>query len=122
MRHGRGVLYIKWGQKVDRTLQRSIQSLHAVHPELPVHVHEITAGGTFLDKAQMHQFTPFEQTLYLDVDTVVLGRLDFAFQRAEKFALACAICECPWARRYAGLSGDLIEYNTGVLYSMRSPE
>ena len=23
---------------------------------------------------------------------------------------------CPWARRYGGISGDLVEYNTGVLF------
>ena len=30
--------------------------------------------------------------------------------------MACSICECPWARRYGGHSGDTIEYNTGVLF------
>jgi hypothetical protein len=50
---------------------------------------------------------------------VVLDRLDFGFERARQFGLACCICECPWARRYGGLSGDLIEYNTGVLFFTR---
>lgn len=64
----------------------------------------------------MCDVSPFEETLYLDADTVILDRLDFGFERAQRFGLACCICECPWARRFGGLSGDLIEYNTGVLF------
>jgi hypothetical protein len=47
----------------------------------------------------------FEETLYLDIDTVVLNRLDFGFEMARKQNLACCICECPWARRYASIQG-----------------
>jgi hypothetical protein len=57
--------------------------------------------------------------LFLDTDTVVMDRLDFGFEKSAKFGLACCVCECPWARRYGGLSGDLIEYNTGVLFFTR---
>jgi hypothetical protein len=64
----------------------------------------------------MFDIAPFEETLYLDIDTTVLGRLDFAFDKAIKHDVACSICECPWARRYVGVSGDIIEYNTGVLF------
>jgi hypothetical protein len=111
----RGVLYIKWGNK-DAALQRSINSLRAFHPELPVHVHQLPDTATFLDKAAMMNFTPFEETLYLDVDTVVLNRLDFGFEMAVRHGLACSICECPWARRYGGIDGDIVDYNTGVLF------
>jgi hypothetical protein len=47
---------------------------------------------------------------------VILGDLEFGFQLGQRQGLACTICECPWARRYTGLQGDLIEYNTGVLF------
>jgi len=39
---------------------------------------------------------------------------------AIKHALACCICENPWARRYGGLQGDLVEYNTGVQFFTRA--
>lgn len=71
---------------------------------------------TLLEKSKMASLSPFESTLYLDADTVVLGNLDYAFERAEEFGLACCICECPWMRRYGAELGDLIEYNTGVLF------
>lgn len=111
----RGVLYIVWGSVGD-VLERSLASLAAHHPELPIHVARLREGATLLDKAGMLDLTPFRETLYLDADTVVLDRLDFGFEKAKAHGLALSICECPWARRYAGLAGDIVEYNTGVVF------
>lgn len=117
----RGVIYLVWGNdpKFAHALMRSRKSLAAHHPELPVEVIEIDAADPFkgfLEKARMADLSPFRETLFLDVDTVVMGRLDFAFGKAQQTGLACCICECPWARRAAGISGDVVEYNTGVLF------
>lgn len=115
----RGVIYMVWGDKVEAALQRSRRSLAAVHPELPVEVIRLEVDDPIeglLEKASMFRRSPFRETLFLDADTVVLGRLDYAFDKARRFGLACSICECPWARRYAALEGDTIEYNTGVLF------
>lgn len=113
----RGVLYVVWGDKVDEAvLQRSLDSLASHHPELPVHVERLGAGASLLDKARMLDLSPFDETLFLDADTVVLDRLDFGFESAIRYGLACSICECPWARRYGGIEGDMVEYNTGVLF------
>jgi hypothetical protein len=115
----RGVLYIKWGDQHQQMLERSIASLRAIHPELPIHIQQLPANSSLLDKSRMSDFSPFHETLYLDVDTVVLDRLDFGFDMARKHRLACSICECPWARRYAGIQADVVEYNTGVLFFTR---
>jgi len=115
----RGILYVKWGP-VDKLLERSLHSVRAIHPELPIHVHQLPENATRLDKPVMFDVTPFEETLYLDVDTVVLDRLDFGFNMAIRYALACCICECPWARRYGAIKGDVVEYNTGVLFFTRA--
>ena len=115
----RGVIYIYWGGKYEAELQRSIDSVKRHHPELPIETIKLADNATLLDKATMMDKSPFESTVFLDTDTVILGRLDFGFEKAEKFGLACCICECPWARRFAGLSGDTIEYNTGVLFFTR---
>jgi len=111
-----GVLYIVWGDGVDGLLKRSIASLKHFHPELPVHVEKLPDGSGLLDKASMMDLSPFRETVFLDADTVVMGRLDFAVERARRVGLACSICECPWARRYGGIQGEMIEYNTGVLF------
>ena len=105
-----------WGEYGASTLKRSRQSLARVHPDMPVEVIELPADSTLLDKARMMELSPFEETLFLDADTVVLDDLSYGFEQARRFGLACSICECPWARRYAGLSGDMVEYNTGVLF------
>jgi hypothetical protein len=120
----RGVIYTIWGTdaKYERALERSRRSLAAIHPELPVEVFRITTTSDpyfgLAEKSHMFTRSPFRETLYLDIDTVVLGKLDFGFEKAREFGLACCICECPWARRYAGLSENRnsIEYNTGVLF------
>ena len=112
----RGVLYVVWGEYDGAALERSRQSLARVHPDMPVEVIELPAGSTLLDKARMMELSPFEETLFLDADTVVLDDLSYGFEQVRRFGLACSICECPWARRYAGLSGDMVEYNTGVLF------
>jgi hypothetical protein len=117
----RGVLYIVWGDKPKHALQRSIASLRGFHPDLPVEVVRLPDTTDrfkgLLEKAGMLRRSPFEQTLFLDADTVVLDRLDFGFRQAERHGLACAICECPWSGRYRGLRGqELVEYNTGVVF------
>lgn len=116
---GRGVLYMVWGDKHDEVLTRSIVSVQTVHPELPVHVHELPAGSTLLDKAKMYDASPFSETIYLDADTIVLGRLDSAFNPFQQAYLSCCICECPQLCRYGddeiiGTAG--IEYNSGVVF------
>jgi hypothetical protein len=114
----RGILYIVWGEKAEAQLQRSILSVRNFYPEMPIHVERGSEDPRlgFRQKTIMGALTPFESTLFLDADTVVLGNLDYAFDRAEEFGLACCICECPWLRRYGHSEGDLIEYNSGVLF------
>jgi hypothetical protein len=111
----RGVLYIVWGDRADEALERSIASVSRHHPELPVHIHRLERGS-LRNKSIMAAITPFETTLYLDADTIVMGNLDFAFEKSERNGLACCICEAPWMRRYGNELGDSVEYNTGVLF------
>ncbi len=111
----RGILYLTWGD-VDAALQRSIRSVRALYTDLPIHVQQMPAGASVLDKAGMFAVSPFDETLYLDVDTVVMDRLEFGFEMARRHGIACAISDCPWARRYTGLSGDMVDYDTGVIF------
>ncbi len=115
MNQKRGVLFVKWGPDGNRILPRAIESLQKFHPELSYHVQELPDDSTLLNKAAMFDFSPYETTLFLDADVVVLGRLDYAFEQAEKFGIAICINECPWARRFPAIDGDVIEYNCGVI-------
>ena len=110
-----------WGDDpvTKRALERSLQSIRQNHPELPVEILHLDDDGPtkgLLNKSKMLDMSPFRETLYLDADTVVLGSLDYGFRAAQKHGLACCICECPWASRYTGVEGDIVEYNTGVLF------
>jgi alpha-N-acetylglucosamine transferase len=123
----RGALYIVWGERAEKALQRSIASLEEVHPELPYEVIRLSPDTDqfkgLLEKSRMMSKSPFDETVFLDADTVVLDRLDYAFSQANRFGIACCICECPWARRYRGLpNDDTVEYNTGVIFFTRSAQ
>lgn len=113
----RGAVYFIWGD-LERLLERSIASLKKHHPDLPIHIERLAEKSTYLDKARMYEVSPFDVTAYLDADTVILGNLDYAFERAEKFGVALCVNESPYARRYEGLAetGDLEEYNAGVVF------
>lgn len=113
---GRGAIYIVWGDFDAKVLERARTSLAKVHPGLAQQVIELPVGSTLLDKAKMLDLSPFAETVFLDADTVVLDDLTFGFEQAARFGLACSICECPWARRYGGIAGEMVEYNTGVLF------
>ena len=119
----RGCLYINWpgDERVNPALERSMSSLREHHPDIKIKEHYLVHNASLLDKAKMLDLSPFDTTLFLDADTVVLGNLDYGFQKAEQFGLACCICECPWAKRYGGLAqhGDIVEYNTGALWFTR---
>src|SRR5579885_1790975 len=120
----RGALYVYWEPAKPRpgrgslkpALERAIASFQAFHPELPYHVAMLPSDSTLHDKAGMFDHSPFETTVYLDIDTVVLGRLDYGFDMAERHGLALCHCVNPWLRRYVGVTGDWIEYNTGVMF------
>jgi hypothetical protein len=120
----RGVLYIAWKGHTDPTamLERSIASLKQHHPDLPHHVEWLPDGSTLLDKAKMADLSPFDETLFLDADTVVMGNLDFGFAKALRHGMAITINVNPWARRYAALrtAGDIVEFDTGVIFFNRS--
>ena len=113
---GRGALYMVWGEAAEREAQASAASLSLSNPGLAYTIHRMPEGSCLLDKAEMFDISPYEETVFLDSDTRILGDLSFGFERAREYGIACCICECPWASRYPSIAGDCIEYNTGVLF------
>jgi hypothetical protein len=123
----RGILYLVWGESAEKAVQRSIRSLKKIHPEISYEVVQLPAETDqfkgLLEKSRVMADSPFDETLFLDADTVVLDRLDYGFAQAARFGLACCICECPWARRYRGLpNDDTVEYSTGVVFFTRDAQ
>jgi len=117
----RGVVSIYWGDESKLPIERLKSSVKKFHPELPHEIIKVDASSSDFSslnhKASMFDLSPFDETLFLDLDTVVLSRLDFGFEKANQFGIALAICESPWGRRYPKIFiGDEIEYNTGVIF------
>jgi hypothetical protein len=117
----RGILSIYWGDESKLPIERLKASVKKYHPELQHEIVKVEAPSgdpnSLNKKAAMLDLSPFDETLFLDLDTVVLGRLDFGFEKAAQHGLAIAICEAPWGRRYPKIfQGDQIEYNTGVIF------
>lgn len=117
----RGILSIYWGDESRLPIERLKSSVKKFHPELQhvvVKVDPPSSGASSLNiKASMFDLSPFEETLYLDIDTIVMSDLSFGFDKVKLHGLCLSICECPWARRYPQIfKGDQIEYNTGVIF------
>lgn len=117
----RGILYIVWGNYNKAELQRSIDSV--VKFGYDYHVAEIEDEGIGLaHKAKMYDLSPFDTTLFLDTDTVVMDNLDYGFYKAEKHGIAC--CIAPASSAYLAakeigmplLNNDTPQYNTGVIF------
>jgi hypothetical protein len=113
----RGVLFIAWeAADVTAARTRAVAALHAGHPALPHHVVTLPGAPSALGKARLPALSPFETTAYLDDDALVLGRLDFGFEMAERYGLACCLGDNPWRRRHVGIADDALTYDTGVLF------
>ncbi len=116
----RGVCYIVWKGTADPTagLIRSIKSLKHWHPELPYAIREMPQGSNLLVKSQMLDVSPYDETLFLDADTTVMGRLDYGFIKAEQHGIACCINANPWNCRYYKIEQhpDEVEYSSGVVF------
>jgi len=108
----RGVLFLVSEAGDPAALARAVAALGAVHPELPHHV----VRQSVVDRTRALALSPFETTACLDEDALVLGRLDFAFEMAERYGLACCHGENPWRRRHVGVTSDAVSYDTGVLF------
>jgi hypothetical protein len=117
----RGVISIYWGDESKLPINRLKASVKKFHPELPHEIIKVDGSHGDLtalnQKAKMLDLSPFEETLFLDIDTVVLGNLNFGFEKAKQFGIALSICEAPWAKRYKKIfTGEEVEYNTGVIF------
>lgn len=123
----RGIISIYWGDESKLPIERLKASVKKFHPELSHEIIKVNVPESEIcslnQKAAMFDLSPFDETLFLDIDTVVMGRLDYGFDKASQFGLALAICESPWAKRYRKVfSGDQIEYNTGVIFFNKKAE
>lgn len=113
----RGVLYVIWGNGCDDELERSRRSVERFG--LPVEVKRLDAKSGLNDKSSMFEWSPFENTLFLDTDTEALSDLSFGFEMSARHGLAITIAPFFCAKRWG--TDDVVEYNTGVIFFDRRP-
>jgi lipopolysaccharide biosynthesis glycosyltransferase len=122
----RGILYYMWGNdpKQKKLLERSIESAKKFGYDYDV-VWDNSEYKGFRKRIDLYYKSSFDTTLYLDADTVIMDNIDYGFEMAEKYGLAC--CIAPASSAYDALKQhkndlitkmpvDLPQYNCGVLF------
>jgi hypothetical protein len=127
-----GVLYVVSGTHTDRYLKaaaRSIRSLRQVMPDVRValagqgadqvpgidrHV-EVSEPDGFRAKIVAMRSTPFDKTLFLDVDTHVIGELASVFELLDTFDVAAAHAPGRINMPLDDVPVAFPEFNTGVV-------
>jgi hypothetical protein len=136
----RGVIYLAAGGKSYLgELLTSLKSLRRHDPDLPVtvfsrfrlpasarcqHVDFRSAEHPLKQKVMVLRQSPYDQTLFLDTDTTVLGSLRPAFDFLTDHDFAVAnMYVCDWTARPPRLISLVKpdDYNTGVLLYDKSP-
>lgn len=119
----RGVLYMLWGTKCDEELERSKASVERLG--LQTHVVRIESrGDTLHQKSKMDEISPFDETLFLDTDTLALLELSYGFEMATRHGLAMTIAPASNAAVQTpmpDMPADLVQYNTGVIFFTKTP-
>ena len=110
----RGVIYIYWGNKLEAELQESLKSVSKYGYDY--RVFKLDESSHFGHKSTMYDLSPFDTTLFLDTDTILLDNIDFGFEMAEKHGIAMTIAPGCYARRFIPELTDHIEYNTGAMF------
>ena len=130
----RGVIYLVSGPRSYLSeLQTSLRSLRRHEPDLPVtvfsryalprgtradHVHYDNEHHPLKQKVLVLRESPYEQTLFLDTDTTVLGRIRDIFEYLDDLNFAVAHAYLADRSHQPPVLLDLVdprEFNTGVL-------
>jgi hypothetical protein len=126
-----GVVYIGTGERIVKEILQSASSLKKVHPEMRITVFSDREIGrpelfesvqlisdpkySYIDKILPLTETPYEYTLYLDSDTIVLNPVTALFELLDQFDLAIALEPKPKQLQYpTQVPESFPEYNTGV--------
>lgn len=115
---GFGVLYVYWGNGPEVDLQKSLHSVKKLGYDY--HIVKLEGQRHYGDKARMYELSPFETTLFLDTDTILLDNINYGFEKANRHGLALSIAPACYARRFIKNCGDWIEYNSGVIFFRKS--
>jgi len=140
-----GIVYITFvkNKKADRIkeLQYSVQSVKKLHPDLSItlftdknpkikgvdNVKIITTDSERLKQKYLYE-SPYDNTLYMDCDTVVIGPIEESFRLMERFDMAATHDLIRKDSKksvkypdYANIPDGFSEFGGGVMLFRKSP-
>lgn len=88
-----GVLYIAAGEKYAEMAAMSARSVMRTNPSLPIYIHRCSGEGleSRVAKLSMDLITPFDETIFLDCDTLVNGSIEALKEKTGKEGIAMAL-------------------------------
>jgi hypothetical protein len=117
----RGIIYILWegkkgeqpraNDRLTKALNRSVESADKFG--IPHKVYRADSRS-YSSKIEMFKKSPFDTTLFLDVDTILLRDPTFGFEAAEKYAIP------HWNLDLKNIPKLVPEYNVGVVFFDKS--
>ena len=130
-----GFVYVATGERYVTEARTSAAHLRRIHPTLPICLITDAARGDqfwddlivlenptfgFRDKMNIG-LSPYEKSLFLDTDTLVIGSLDEVFTLLDRFDIAGQQLFEGHDYRAPGVPDAFPEFNTGVVAFRRSP-
>lgn len=124
-----GVYYIALGEDHVEEAKVSAESLKDHNPDIPVAIKTdqeidsnvfdrvLETSEDFSWKFRISSFkeSPFEKTLFLDTDTLILGDLEEVFELLDQFPLAVAQNSGVTQNNFENISNAFPEFNCGVI-------
>ena len=121
----KGIVYFVWGDYNEGLLDRSIESVKKFGYNHSVVIDRSKNVG-LAKRCNLFDCSPYDLTLFLDIDTIVKNNIDFGFEMAKKYGIAC--CIAPASSSYYAADNDAIkelipvdlpQYNCGVIFCDR---
>lgn len=140
----KGVVYCIWDgyefEKIKQLLKRSLNSIPSelgtciltdsekVNNEFKNQVDHMKffslKGHRCQKKCEIFRNSPFDLSVYLDIDTVIMDNIDYGFKMADKYGISICIAPACFAyyathKEYklkSELDEDEIQYNCGVIF------
>lgn len=118
----RGIVYYVWGNYNTPVFKRAIKSAEEFGYDYTI-VEDKTKYKNFRKRIELFDNCPYDTTLYLDADTKICDNIDFGFDMADKYGLACAIAPASMAFPFIKdktlikqFNRNTPQYNCGALF------
>ena len=130
----RGITYVAWGKCIAEAERSSMSAKRFGYKSCLITNENIESN--YFDKIiksreeftqdfnilSSYNLSPWDETLWLDSDTLVLGNLDYAFEKAKDFGISIVIAPHSFlgGRKLKNIDNESPEYNCGAMWIDRN--